>query len=140
MDVYFLFFAFLCAGLSVLYGVKRSAHVYRQKVKTTFEGRSHLSPAEFHVQYFAQKGVSKDVVVGVLDVLEVFCDFGAYFSALRPDDGFDKELAFVFEADDMADVEIVVSLEDEFSIKITDQEATDMKTVRDIIMCVWNKV
>ena len=40
----------------------------------------------------------------------------------------------------MADVEIVVSLEKEFDIKIEDKEAERAHTVRDIVNLVWGKV
>jgi acyl carrier protein len=61
-------------------------------------------------------------------------------SRLSAEDDFSKNLNFFWQYDSMADVEIVVRLEKEFDIKITDVEAERTKTVEDLVNLVWLKL
>ena len=58
----------------------------------------------------------------------------------RDTDDFSKELAFFWDIDSLADVEIVQALEQEFHVTITDAEAVAMKTLRDIVLGVHAKL
>jgi len=48
-------------------------------------------------------------------------------------------MKFIWGYDSMVDVEIVMALEEEFDIKIEDSEAEHMRSIQDIVMCIWNK-
>ena len=64
---------------------------------------------------------------------------GYDLSRIYKEDDFTTNLALFFELDDMVDVEIVMALEEEFSIKITDDEAKNAHTIEDIILLAWSK-
>ena len=59
---------------------------------------------------------------------------------LKDTDDFSKELSFFWEMDSMADVEAVVAFEEEFRIKISDEESQNMKTFRDMVMTIDRKI
>lgn len=59
---------------------------------------------------------------------------------LRDSDGFSKSLSFFWDFDSMANVELVQALEERFRIRISDQEAESVKTVRQLIELVQRKV
>ena len=46
----------------------------------------------------------------------------------------------IWDLDSMADVEIVIALEEQFDIKVTDEEAAAMKTIRKVVEVVWSKI
>lgn len=53
---------------------------------------------------------------------------------------FSKNINFFFERDSMADVEIIICLENKFNIVIEDNEAVETHTVRDIVNLLWGKL
>ena len=59
---------------------------------------------------------------------------------LSANDDFKKNLSFFWEYDSMADVEIVIRIEKEFSIKISDHEVWETFTVEDLVNLVWGKL
>jgi acyl carrier protein len=61
-------------------------------------------------------------------------------SQLISEDDFSQNLSFLWAWDSMADVEIVNQLEEKFHIKITDNEAEQAHTVKDIVLLVSRKV
>ncbi len=65
---------------------------------------------------------------------------GADLSRLSPEDRFWEELRPFFEYDGLADVEIVIELEKEFDIKLSDEDTKEVKSVRDAVETVWEKV
>jgi len=48
-------------------------------------------------------------------------------------------MKFIWGFDSLVDVEIVRALEDEFDVKIENEEAEKMKSIQDIVVGVWNK-
>jgi acyl carrier protein len=118
--------------------VKNDEKQQKRKIEEAFEGRKHLSEKEFFEKYFESQGISEKVVTGVRKVLEV--QLGADLSRLSASDDFSNNIGFFFELDSMAGVEIVCALEEEFSIKITDEEAENARTIQDIVNLVWHKV
>ena len=107
----------------------------KKKMEAAFAGRPQLTAEDFYQQFFRAQGVPEEIVIGVRKILEE--QLGADLSRLVASDDFSQNIGFFFEYDSMADVEIVCALEEEFSIKITDEEATNAKTIRDIINLVW---
>ncbi len=130
---------FVVLGIIAVVAFARSEKWRRnKKLEATFAGRPSLSPTEFYEQFFRARGVPKEVVMGVRKVLEE--QFGVDLSRLVASDDFSKNIGFFFEFDSMADVEIVCALEQEFSIKISDEEATNFHTIQDIVNLVSRKI
>jgi acyl carrier protein len=64
----------------------------------------------------------------------------ADLSRLAAEDDFKKNLSFFWQFESVADVEIVVRIEEEFEISITDYEAERTQTVEELVNLVWQKV
>ena len=111
---------------------------HKKAVNTLFAGRLALSEKVFFEQYFAAQGVSEAVAVGVRQVLEK--TFVADLSRLAAEDNFSQNIRYFFESDSMADVELLVALEERFNIKISDSEAENVQTIRQLVMLVNEKV
>ena len=110
----------------------------KKKYNEAFLNREALTTELFYDKYFKEKQTPKHVVFGVKKVLEEQLDTD--LSKLSAEDDFSKNLNFFFAHDSMADVEIVVGLENEFNIEINDNEADKAHTDNDIINLVCNKV
>ena len=110
----------------------------KRKYNKLFLNREYLSTESFYEKYFKSKYTPKNIVFGVKKVLEE--QLGTELSKLSAEDDFSKNLNFFFAHDSMADVEIVVGLESEFNIKISDSEAETAHTVNDIINLVCKKI
>ena len=65
---------------------------------------------------------------------------GKEMRALEPDDDLSGDYALIWDLDSMADVEIIIALEDQFGVKFSDEEAVQMKTIRDIAEGVVEKL
>jgi acyl carrier protein len=110
----------------------------RKKIEETFAKRQPLDERTFYERYFESRGVSFFVVSKVREILED--ELEADLSRLSAADDFKKNLSFFWQYDSMADVEVVLRLEEEFSIKITDAEAERTNTVEDLVDLVWLKL
>jgi acyl carrier protein len=110
----------------------------KKKMEAAFAGRPPLTAEDFYQQFFRAQGVPEEIVLGIRKVLEE--QLGVDLSRLVASDDFSQNIGFFFEYDSMADVEIVCALEEEFSIKISDEEATSAKSIGDIVDLVWRKV
>jgi acyl carrier protein len=118
------------------YGWSDGGHIitrkqFEAKVEEAFRGRPPLDPDEYYEAYFAKLGIPKDIPARVRRIFEE--QFEADFSRMKDDDDFSKDY------DSMVDVEIVLALEDEFGIKISDKEAAEMKTIRAIVDAILKK-
>jgi len=114
---------------------KRNAEI---KYKSAFSGRKSISPETFYEKYFKEQKIPEHIVYGVKRILEEQLDTD--LSKLEAEDDFSTNLNFFFALDSMADVEIVVALENEFKINIEDKETEKTHTVRDIVNLVWAKL
>jgi acyl carrier protein len=116
-----------------------SGRKIRRKNEEVFGGRQELDEREFYEKYFAEKGVPFYIVQKIRRILEE--ELAADLSRLSAADDFSKNLSFFWEFDSAADVEIATRIEDEFDIKILNEEATDFyRTVDGIVDFVWRKV
>ncbi len=61
-------------------------------------------------------------------------------SRLRAEDDFSKNLSFFWDFDSMANVEIVLAIEEHFQIKIADPEAENTHTVSELVQLVSSKI
>jgi acyl carrier protein len=64
----------------------------------------------------------------------------ADLSRLAAKDDFSKNLSFFWQFESVANVEIVVRIEEEFEISIADPEAEQTQTVEELVNLVWRKV
>jgi acyl carrier protein len=110
----------------------------KRRIETAFAGREPLSDEQFFARFFHASGVRSDVSSKVRRVLAE--QLGQDLSRLQSSDDFTQNLKFLFDADSMANVEIVLALEECFHIKITNEEAQAMHTVEDIVLVVHGKL
>lgn len=122
----------------VVWSVRREARAKEKKVKEAFTGRESLTPQAFYDRYFLGLGVAPEVVFGIRKILEK--QLGADMSRLRAEDDFAKNLSFFWDFDSMANLEIVLAIEEHFQIKITDPEAERTHTVSELVQLVSGKV
>ncbi|QTD43922.1 acyl carrier protein [Ottowia testudinis] len=108
------------------------------KIADLFKDRPRLAPQQFYDSYFANQGYSERVVLGVREVMAKI--LGTDLSFLKDSDDFSQNLAFFWDFDSMANVELVQALEEHFAIRIEDLEAENTKTVRQLIDLVQSKV
>jgi acyl carrier protein len=128
---------FLIFGVMAVVFIRYEGWRKNRKMEAAFAGRRALRPAEFYERFFRAQGVAEEVVTGVRRVLEQ--QLGVDLSRLVASDDFTQNIGFFFEFDSMADVEIVCALEKEFAIKITDEEAANMRTIQNMVDLVWSK-
>lgn len=114
------------------------ARAKRKKIEEAFADRQPLDERAFYERYFESRGVPFFVVSKVRKILED--ELEADLSRLSAKDDFKKNLSFFWQYDSMADVEVVVRLEEEFGIKITDAEAERTNTVEDLVNLIFIKL
>ena len=138
---YYLGQILILIALLILLGIPLSLWEGRKKKKKlegAFAEREPLDAHTFYEKYFRARGVPADIVLKVRHILED--ELNADLSRLAAEDDFSRTLSFFWEYDSMADVEIVMRLEEEFGIKITDAEAERTRTVEDIVNLVRGKL
>jgi acyl carrier protein len=128
-------FAFLLGGVAI---VKYMDWHRARKIEAAFAHRRQRSTTEFYEEFFREQGVPEEIVSGVKYILEE--QLSADLSRIIDSDDFSKNLNFFWDSDSMVDIEIIYALEKRFSIQITDEEAVNAHTVKDIVDLVWRKV
>jgi acyl carrier protein len=103
-----------------------------------FGDRQWLGPEGFYEAFFSSQGCSRDIVLGIREIMEKVLD--ADLSFLKDSDDFSKNLRFFWDFDSMANVELVQQIEQRFGIRISDQEAEATCTVRQLVDLVQAKV
>ena len=109
----------------------------KDKLDEAFTGREPLGDSSFYEKYFAASGVPQFVVVKVRRILEE--EFDVDLSRLSAADDFAKNLSFVADYSSLDAVEVVLRLEEDFGIEISDAEAEQTTTVEGIIKMVSKK-
>jgi acyl carrier protein len=109
-----------------------------KKIQAAFAGRERLDERAFYERYFMNRGVPANIVGRFRRVLQDALN--ADMSRLRGDDDFEQNLSFFWEFDSMADVELIIKLEEEFGIKIRDTEAQQASSVEEMVELVWSKL
>lgn len=132
--VLFVVGAILLGILAIRYETIRK----NKKIAAAFSGRERLSEEQFYERFFQDQGMPFCIVAGVKKILAEQLE--ADMSRLIDEDDFSKNLRFFWDFDSMADVEIISALEKEFSIKISDAEAENTHTVKDIVKLVARKL
>ena len=116
----------------------RDRKARKEKIEAAFSGREPLDEQTFYERYFQARGVPADVTVRVRRILED--ELGADLSRLSAEDDFTRNLSFFREYDSLTDVEIVMRIEEEFGVKLTNDEVESAHAVEEIVNLVWGKV
>ena len=127
----------MLVGASIPF-VIRDERKRRRNIQSVFAGRESLDEQTFYERYFKSGGVPADVVFRIRRILERVLD--ADMSRLRPEDDFTGNLKFFFEHDEFSSIYIVEDIEKEFGIFISDEEASRMRTISDIVSGTWTKL
>lgn len=115
-----------------------SAFTAQRRLDAVFAGRTPLTPEEFFTRYFEERGFDRDLV---LHIHKIFAEnISLDLSRLSAIDDFSRELQFLWNYDSLADVEIVLDLETEFGIAISDAEATRMTSLLAVVEVVNDKL
>ena len=130
----------LFLGLVALlwFEIRRSARARARKLADTFAGREPLTALQFYERYYSASAIAPEVVLAIHQLLEQELDTA--LPCLQPADSFAGNLRFLFELDSMADVALVLAIEQHFQIRIDDREAETTRTVADLIQLVANKL
>ena len=139
--LYWLGIIALCFALVVVIGIPISlweSRAKKKKLQQVFADREPLNQYGFYERHFKERGIPLEVVCKIRTVLEE--ELRADLSCLSANDDFKKNLSFFWEYDSMADVEIVIRIEKEFNIKISDHEVWETFTVEDLVNLVWGKL
>ncbi len=118
--------------------IKKDDKNREAEINKIFEGRNKFTPDEFYEKYYSDKGIPKYIIIDILKLLEA--ELETDLSRIMPDDDFSKNLRYLFEFDSMADVEIIESIENKFSLNISDTEAESIRTINDLVFFVNNRV
>lgn len=110
----------------------------KKKLEAAFAGREPLDDQTFYERHFRSRGVPADVVVKVRRILED--EFDVDLARLSAEDDFARNLGFIVDYGSLDAVEVVIRLEEEFGIKISDAEAEHTTTVEGIVDMVWDKL
>ena len=110
----------------------------KKKLEAAFAGREPLDDQTFYEVYFRSRGVPADVVVKVRRILEE--EFDVDLSRVSAEDDFASNLSFIADYGSLDAVEVVMRLEEEFGIEISDAEAERSTSVEGIVNLVWNKL
>ncbi len=110
-----------------------------KKVNEVFAERQELNNRGFYEKYFQAQGIPYFIVQKIRTIFAE--ELNANMSKLSAEDDFSKNLSFFWEYDSLADVEIVLRIEEEFQIKLTPEDLQDQfRTVDGIVNLVWRKV
>ena len=131
-----LFFSLIVIGLVLVHVSEMRAK--SRGIRSLFAGRERLDERQFHERYSQAQGIPFHVVSGVRRIMEK--RLGADLSRLSPEDRFYEELRPFYDYDHMADVEIVIELEKEFDIKLSDEDTMYIRSVRELVETIWEKV
>ena len=124
--------------LSPVYFERRRRRILASGLKRVFDGREALDELRFHEKYFRSRGVPFYVSMKIRKMLEE--ESGLEMSRLRAEDNFYENLAFLFQAERLDGVELVMRIEEEFDISLADDEVRRARTIADLTMLVWAKV
>jgi len=110
----------------------------KRKLKKLFFGRQPKTNSCFYNRFFSTSGVPENIVSKIRQVFQEHVSID--ISQLEADDDLSGDFSVIWNLDSLADVEIVVQLEKEFDIIISDEEAKAMTSFRKIVSGVWNKI
>ncbi len=108
------------------------------KLAELFSNRAVRSDEDYDRTFFKNSSIDKDVVT---QVRRVFIEqLGENYDLLEPDDDWTADYLVIWNLDSFGYVELMMALEEEFEIKISDAEAAEMRSLRDITEMVSAKL
>jgi acyl carrier protein len=125
----------LCA-LALTWAITKYYLSKREARRQVYGDRFRITPDEYLDQYFHSTSFPKPVVLGVMKILND--ETSQDFYRISPDERFDGPLDLLLDGMDL--VEVVMRLEQDFGIEVTDAEAESTKTPRQVIELVASKV
>ncbi len=114
------------------------SRVVKKKLEAAFAGRGPLDEQTFYERYFKSRGVPAGVVIKVRRILGE--EFDVDFSRVSAEDDFAVNLSFIADYGSLDAVEVVMRLEEEFGIEISDAEAEQSTSIEGMVNLVWNKL
>jgi len=110
----------------------------RARLNDLLSSKPERNDQDYFDEFYSGSDVSEEVVS---KIRYIFCEqTGIDLKPLEPDDDLSGDYSLIWALDSMADVEIVIALEEEFGIEISDAEAASMKSIRDISVIVTSKL
>ena len=109
----------------------------KRQLQALLQTRPPRSDQEFYKTFFSGSPYSVELVTKIRSIFKEYIDID--LSQLEPDDDLSKDFRAIWELDSMADVEIIKSLEDAFSLRISDIEASETRTFRDVVALIHRK-
>ena len=110
----------------------------RERLDQLLSDRPKLSHEEYRAAHFPESAVTSEIIAKVREMFDE--QFGLDLRGLGPDDDLSKDYSILWEMDSLADVEILVGLEKEFGIQITNGEAAQLRSLRMIADLVADKL
>ena len=108
------------------------------KLAELFSNRAVRSDEDYDRTFFKNSSIDKDVVT---QVRRIFIEqLGENYDLLEPDDDWTADYLVIWNLDSFGYVELMMALEEEFEIKISDAEAAEMRSLRDITEMVSAKL
>lgn len=136
---------FVCLGIVIIVTIAAIPFTIwenrklNKKVEEVFAGRQEMDDEDFYKRFFKAQGIPFYIVQKMRQIFAE--ELNANLSMLSAEDDFSKNLSFFWEYDSLADVEIVMRIEEEFQIKLTSEDLQyQFRTVNGIINLVWRKV
>mgnify|MGYP000082493998 CR=1 FL=1 len=117
-----LIISLLVFGVIVLCLLVDSDKKTKRQLDDLFANRNRSDDNEYYDIFFSDSGIPKNVVSRIRSLFSEH--IGVDLSLLEADDDFSTDYSLIWDLDSMADVEIVISLEKEFGIEISDGEAS----------------
>ena len=108
------------------------------KLAELFSNRAVRSDEDYDRTFFKNSSIDKDVVT---QVRRIFIEqLGENYDLLEPDDDWTADYLVIWNLDSLGYVELMMAIEEEFEIKISDAEAAEMRSLRDITEMVSAKL
>lgn len=107
-------------------------HICR-RVKELRASRQPLTDDEFYNLYFKSEGIPREVVVKVRRIIEE--EVHEDFAWARPEDHSVNDMG-IDAVDGLESVEIIMRLEEEFTLRLPDKECEKCSTLGDLIRLV----
>ncbi|TGL19736.1 hypothetical protein EHQ47_16705 [Leptospira bourretii] len=133
----------LFISISIAYFVFRYLR-FKRKLKNEIENykknREYFSIEKLYEELNDEIFIKKDLFYNIINCIYEEFDLGIA-GYLRLDDNLATDLSFIWKFyDEMKDIELIEALESNFNIKISNIDAENVKTVRDLIYLVNRKI
>ncbi len=130
-----LVFMALMFGLGFLFNPDKKT---KAKLNELFLSRPIRTDNDYYEEFFVDSDIPFEVVSKIRAIFSE--QFGVDLRALEADDDLSKDYSLIWDLDSLADVEIIMALEADFEIEISDEEAARIRSIRTISEIVALKI